>query len=84
MECFSTTELFVYGVADTCSFLDTPFFTAKVFWGGLVNAYGMLLDFKNNTHYYSIFFYSFMFIYSLSMVFSYKISLNKVLSLFLN
>ena len=31
----STAELFVYGVTDTCSFLDVPFFTAKVFWGDI-------------------------------------------------
>ena len=35
MECFSTAYLFLHGVTDTCSFLDVPFFTAKVFLGGI-------------------------------------------------
>ena len=29
MECFSTAELFLHGVTDTCSFLDVPFFYSK-------------------------------------------------------
>ena len=33
MEGFYTAELFLYGVTDTCSFLDTPFFTTKMFFG---------------------------------------------------
>ena len=37
MECFSTAYLFLHGVTDTCSFLDAPFFTAKVFLGGIYN-----------------------------------------------
>ena len=32
MECFSTAYLFLHGVTDTCTFLDMPFSTAKVFW----------------------------------------------------
>ena len=35
MESSSTAELFVYGVTDTCSFLDTPFFYSKGVFGGI-------------------------------------------------
>ena len=35
MECFFTAYLFLHGVIDTCSFLDVPFFTAKVFLGDI-------------------------------------------------
>ena len=33
MECFSTAYMFLHGVTDTCSFLDVPFYTAKVLLG---------------------------------------------------
>ena len=33
MESFSTAELFLHGVTDTCSFLDAPFLQQSVFWG---------------------------------------------------
>ena len=33
----STAYLLLHEVTDTCSFLDAPFFTAKVFFGGITN-----------------------------------------------
>ena len=33
----TTAELFLHGVTDTCSFLETPFFYSKgVFWGVII------------------------------------------------
>ena len=34
MKYFSIAYLFLHGVTDTCSFLDMPIFTAKVFFLG--------------------------------------------------
>ena len=39
MEGFSTAELFLHGVTDTCSFLDAPFLQQRCLRGDITNFY---------------------------------------------
>ena len=48
MECFSTAYLFLHGVTDTCSFLDAPFFTAKVFFGEISQFFVSYIIYRPN------------------------------------